>query len=401
MLFALAALLPALPLPARDAAPAPAAERSGGWGLRVRLDDVVRMRTHAALLLRGGAPGREAALDLASTLPLGAGNRPAWTSAQGRLQVPGYLLGLGLAVVMDHAGYAHRVRLEAQGATAAAFTFARWPSGSSASLAAQFGLGGPLPGLDLALGGAVTLKAGAAHPLPAAKVTLAPAPEWGIEAGLRPYLETPPWAVNLTSAADYLTLTPERAWLAWLAGRYRGLELRLGAAHGLIHQFRGAPRDGVPAASGPGTRSSVRRVADGTVLYQAVLEWEWAAPGSGAGDLTVRAASGAIGKWPIAAGQWPAARLLLDAAWPVAAEPPVAVLLRAGFLQAPLYGVEDWLATDAAQIGLSVAGGVRWEPAPGNQVRIIGGVRGHDEPDETLTLFVAVEYAHGVAPDRI
>lgn len=383
---------PLTPAPRFAAAPPPAVvlqrarapravERINDLALSAALDPIgYPLAVGAGLRLATGAPGREAALEVAAVISprrerLGR-ERPDRVFAQGRLRVPGYQLGLDLTLA-DFFGQtqAAHAGLTARGASDAALTYARWRRGSSASLAAQFGLGQLLAGLDLAVGGAVTLQAGAAYPLPAGRITLTPAPDWRFEAGLRPYLQVPRWAANVVFRADdYLDLAPERAWLAWLGGNYRSLELRFGVAHGLIHRFH--------------HHRAVDRLPDDVVLLLLALEWEAALLRSRAGDLTLRVAAGAAGPWPS-----PAARLLLDAVWPVLAEPSVAVLLQAGFLQAPLYGVEDWLASGSAGIGLAAAAGVRWAPVHGHQVQLLGGIR---ESSTDLTLFAGIEYAHRV-----
>ena len=373
----------AVPPPAvvlRHARAPRAVERTNDLALSAALDPVGDPQAvGAGLRLATGAPGREAALEVAAVVSLRrerlGRERPERISVQGRLRVPGYQLGLDMTLA-DFLGQtqAAHAGLTARGAGEAALTFARWRRGSSASLAAQFGVGQLLAGLDLAVGGAVTLQAGAAYPLPAGRVTLTPAPDWRFEAGLRPYLRVPRWAANVVPRADdYLDLAPERAWLAWLGGNYRSLELRFGVAHGLIHRFH---------------RRAVDRLPDDAVLLLLALEWEAALLRSRAGDLTLRVAAGAAGAWPA-----PAPRLLLDAAWPVLAEPSLAVLLQAGFLQAPLYGVEDWLASGSAGLGLAAAVGVRWAPVHGHQVQILGGIR---ESSTGLTLFAGIEYAHRV-----
>lgn len=359
-----------------------AVERTSDLAVSAALDPVVH--THAvgaALRLATGSPGREAALEVAATVPVRrerfSRERPERISARGRLRRPGYQLGLDLTLAefLDQTQAAHAA-LTAQGAGDAALTYARWRRGSSASLAAQFDVGQLLAGLDLAVGGAVTLQAGAAYPLPAGRITLTPAPEWRFEAGLRPYLQVPRWAANVVfKEDDYLDLAPERAWLAWLGGNYRSLELRFGVAHGLIHRFH---------------RRAVDRLPDDVVLLLLALEWEAALLRSPSGDLTLRVAAGGAGTWPA-----PAVRLLLDAVWPILAEPSVALLLQTEFLQAPLYGVEDWLAGESASLGLAAAAGVRWAPVHGHQVQLHGGIR-EAAREGYFSLFAGIEYTHRV-----
>ena len=80
--------------------------------------------------------------------------------------------------------------------------------------------------------------------------------------------------------------------------------------------------------------------------------------------------------------------------WPVLAMPPVAVVLRAGLLQAPVFGVEEWLAAGPAYLGLSAAAGLRWAPAHGHHLQFLAGIRGPSERD--LTVFAGIEYARSV-----
>ena len=344
---------------------------------RAVLDDLANPRAvHTAVLLATGAPGRQAALALAATAPLqGAG--PVRVSAHGRLSARGRQVGLELTLATAATDHVLQGRLTAAGPVDTALTYARWGSGSSASLAARFGLGRLLPALEVAIGGAVTLEAGGLFPLPAGRVTFAPAAEWRLEAELRPYVGFPRWLADAGgSAADDLELAPERAWLAWLGGGYGGLHLRIGLAHGRMHELDG---------------DTVRQVPEGKVPVQLALEWDTVVHRGRAGDLTLRVLAGATGTWPPPVAV--RVRLLLDAQWPILATPPVAVLLQGGWLQAPLYGVEDWLAGAPAHLGLSAAAGVRWAPAHGHRAQLLGGVRG--EPGD-LTLFIGIEYARSV-----
>ena len=372
--------LPPPPAAVLQTARAPeAVARTSALTARAVLEDVADLRAvHAAVLLATGAPGRDAALALAATAPL-RGRGPVRVSAQGRLDALGQQLGLDLILATAVSGHALQGRLTAAGPVATTLTYARWQSGSSASLAARLDLGQLLPAVEVAIGGAVALQAGSLFALPAGRVTFAPATPWRLEAGLRPAVGFPRWLVHAVgSAADDPDLAPERAWLAWLGGGYGELHLRVGLAHGVMHEFYG---------------DSVRQVPADRMLLQLALEWNTVVHRGRAGNLTFRLLAGATGT----TSTWPpplAARLMLDAQWPILARPPVAVLLQAGLLQAPLYGVEEWPVSATVPIGLSAAAGVRWAPAHGHQVQLLAGLRG--EPERDLTLFIGIEYARTV-----
>ena len=365
------------PAAALQTARAPeAVPRSTDLEARAALMDLASLRAvHGALLLATGAPGREAALALAATAPL-QGEGATRIAAHARLDTRGRQLGLDLAVASTVTGHALQGQLTADGPVAATVTYARWRRGSRAALAAQLGLEQLPPALEVTLGGAVALEAGTVFVLPAGRVTFAPAAEWSMEAGVRPVVGFPAWLMDPAgSVTDDLDLTPERAWMAWLGGRYGDLDLRLGVAHGLIHEFHGGSVRGMPADA---------------VLLLVALQWDTVARRGPPGDITLRAAAGVTGTWPARV----AARLLLEATWPVLATPPIAVVLRAGFLQAPLFGVEDWLAGSPAHLGLSAAAGLRWAPAHGHQLQFLAGIRGQSERD--LTVFAGIEYARSV-----
>ena len=371
----------ALPAPAAALQSARAAEalpRSSDLEGRAVLLDVAGLRAlHAALLLATGAPDEEAALALAATVPLrGAG--ATRVAAHGTLDTIGVRVGLELALATAVTGQLLQGRLAAAGPAAATVTYARWRTGSRAALEALLGLE-PLPlppALEVAIGGAVALEAGAVSAFPAGRVTFAPAAEWSIEAGIRPVVGFPAWLLDPAArVTDHLEVTPERAWMAWLGGRYGDLDLRLGVAHGLIHAFE---------------RGSVLSMPADKVLLLVALQWDTGARRGAPGDLSLRAAAGAAGTW----GGAVAARLLLEATWPVLATPPIAVVLRAGLLQAPLYGVEDWLAGTPPHLGLSAAGGLRWTPAHGHELQVVAGIRG--QTGRGLTVVAGIEYARSV-----
>ena len=370
---------PPAPVVVAQTARAPdAVERSSHLTLSAALDDLVSpqaVRTRA--LLEAGDQERQVMLDLTGTVPRSV-ERPVLVAARSRLGAPGRQLAVDFLLVTAAAGQGLRAGLSAEGPVATALTYARWRTGSSASLTARLGLGQLLSGLDVSIGGAVTLEAGGVFPLPAAQVTFAPAAAWQIAAGVRPYNALPRWLADaVASTTDFLDLTPQRAWLAWASARYADLELRFGVAHGLIHEIRG---------------ESVAPVAEGPVVFQLVAESAAVLHRGRTGDATLRLGVGAAGTWPEVR-----ARLLLEAALPFLTAPPVAALLQAGFLQAPLYGVEEWLVTSPARLGLSVAAGVRWDPAHGHQVQLLGGVRHQPaKPQLGLTPFVGIEYARRV-----
>jgi len=357
---------------------------------RAVLLDLARLRAlHGALSLGTGTPGREAALALAATTPL-QGEGATRIAARGRLDTRGRQLGLDLALASAVGGHALQARLAADGPAAGTATYARWRSGSRAALEALLELQPLPPALEVMVGGAVVLEAGAVHALPAGRVTYAPAAEWRLEAGVRPAVGFPAWLLDPAgNAIDDLELAPERAWMAWLGGGYGDFDLRLGVAHGLIHGF-----DGYAVAS----------MGADAVLAQLMLQWDTVARRGPPGDISLRVVAGAAVAWtsgaePLeaAAGIWSAGvlgRLLLDATWPVLATPPVAIVVRAGLLQAPLYGVEEWPAGSPPPLGLSARAGLRWAPAHGHQLQFLAGIRGPSERD--LTVYAGIEYARSV-----
>ena len=394
-----------VPLPAvalRLARAPEALPRSSDLKGRVVLLDVAGLGAlHAALLLANGAPGTEAALALAATTPL-VGEGATRVMAHAGIDTGGWRFGLDLALAEAATGRLGQGRLAADGPVAATVTYASWRTGSLAALEALLGLA-PLPlppALEVAIGGAAALDAGAVSVFPAGRVTFAPAAEWRVEAGVRPAIGFPAWLLDpAESVADDPELTPERAWLAWLGGGYGDLDLRLGMAHGLIHGFHG---------------DSVAVVGSHAVLFLLALQWDTVARRGPPGDITLRVAAGAAATWTpgvgalgVLAGAKAASneeatsstrgvvgRLLLEAAWPVVATPPVAVLVRAGLLQAPVFGVEEWLAPGPAHLGLSAAAGLRWAPAHGHRLEFLAGIRGPSEHD--LTVFAGIEYARSV-----
>ena len=336
----------AVPLPAvalRYARAPEALPRSSGLEGRVVLLDVAGLGAlHAALLLATGAPDLEAALALAATVPL-RGEGATRVAAHAGIDTGGWRLGLDLALAEAASGRLGQGRLAADGPVAATVTYASWRTGSLAALEALLGLA-PLPlspALEVAIGGAVAVDAGAVSVFPAGRVTFAPPAEWRLEAGVRPAIGFPAWLLDpAESVTDELELTPERAWLAWVGGGYGDLDLRLGVAHGLIHGFHGE-----------GSRQmyeidSVGVVGTHAVLFLLALQWDTVARRGPPGDITLRVAAGAATRWLVVAQGVPGSarpvaereeatistygvvgRLLVEADWPVLATPPVAVLV--------------------------------------------------------------------------
>ena len=382
----------AVPLPAvalQYARTPEALPRSSDLEGRVALLDVAGLRAlQGALLLVTGTPDREAALALAATAPL-RGEGATRVTAHAGMDTGGWRIGLDLALAEAATGRLGQGRLAAHGPVAATATYASWRTGSLAALEALLGLA-PLPALEVAIGGAVAVDAGAAALFPAGRVTFAPAAEWRLEVGVRPAVGFPAWLLDPAgSVTNYLELTPERAWVAWLGGGYGDLGLHLGVAHGLIHGFDG---------------ESVVSMGADAVVAQMMLQWNTVARRGPPGDITLRVVAGAAVAWaggaePLEpeASNWSEGvlgRLLLDATWPVLATPPVAIVVRAGLLRAPVYGVEEWPPGIPPLIGLSAAAGVRWAPAHGHQLTLLAGVRGPSERD--LTVFAGIEYARNV-----
>ena len=369
-----------------------ALHRSSDLEGRVVLLDVAGLRAlHAALRLATGAPDGEAALVLATTAPL-LGAAATRVAANGRIDTGGWRIGLDLALAEAAAGRLGQGRLAADGPVAATLTYARWHAGALAALEASLGIGQlPLsPALKVEIGAAAALDAGAVSVFPVADVSFAPAAEWRVAAGVRPAIGFPAWLLDPAgSVADELELKPERAWLAWLGGGYGDLDLRLGVAHGRIHGFDGY---------------TVALMGPPAVLAGLSLQWNTVAGHGPSGDISLRVVAGAAATWTdgreslaAEAGFWPTAvvaRLLLQATWPFLETPPAAIVVRAGLLQAPVYGVEEWLADGPAHVGLSAAAGLRWAPAHGHQLSFFAGIRGPSEHD--LTAFAGIEYARSV-----
>ena len=364
--------------------------------------DVAGLRAlHAALLLASGTPDGEAALALAATAPL-LGEGATRVAAHAGIETGGWRVGLDLALATAATDQLLQGRLAADGSLAAtapyvATTYATWRTGSLAALEALLGLA-PLPALEVAIGGAVAVDAGAVSVFPAGRVTLAPAAEWRVEAGVRPAVGFSAWLLDPAgSVTDDLDLTPERAWVAWLAGGYGDLGLHLGVAHGLIHGFDG---------------DSVASMGAAAVVARLMLQWNTVVRRGPPGDITLRVVAGAAVAWArgpepleFEAGFWSEGvlgRLLLDATWPVLATPAIAIVVQAGLLRAPVYGVEEWPAGSPPPLGLSAAAGLRWAPAHGHQLKLLAGLRGPSEHD--LTAFAGIEYARNVvrlvAPPR-
>ena len=388
----------AVPLPAvalRYARAPEALPRSSDLEGRVVLLDVAGA-LHAALLLASGAPDGESALVLAATTPL-LGDYATRVAASAGIDTGGWRLGLDFALATAATDQLLQGRLAADGSGAGAVPyvaarFASWRTGSLAALEALLGLAAlPIaPALEVAIGGAVAVDAGAVSVFPAGRVTFAPAAEWRVEAGVRPAIGFSAWLLDpAASVTNDLELVPERAWVAWLGGGYGDLDLRLGVAHGLIHGFDG---------------DSVASMGAEAVVARLMLKWDAVVRRGPPGDITLRVVAGAAVAWArgvepleFEAGFWSEGvlgRLLLDATWPVLATPPVAIVVQAGLLRAPVYGVEEWPAGSPPPLGLSAAAGLRWAPAHGHQLKFLAGMRGPSEHD--LTVFAGIEYARSV-----
>ena len=380
-----------LPAVALQYARAPEAlPRSSALEGRVVLLEVAGLGVlHAALLLASGAPGTEAALALAATTPL-LGEGATRVAAHAAFETGGGRIGLDLALATAPYGGLGQGRLAADGPVAATFTYTRWRTGSRAALEALLGLELLPPALEIAIGAAVALDAGTASVFPAGRVTFAPAPEWRVEAGVRPAVGFPGWLLEpAESVTDELELTPERAWLAWLGGGYGDLDLRLGVAHGLIHGFDG---------------DSVASMGADAVVGRLMLKWDTVVRRGPPGDITLRVVAGAAVAWAggaeplqFEANFWSEGvlgRLLLETTWPILATPATAIVVRGGLLRAPVYGVEDWPGGRPPPLGLSAAAGLRWAPAHGHRLELLAGIRGPSEHD--LTVFAGIEYARSV-----
>lgn len=209
--------------------------------------------------------------------------------------------------------------------------------------------------------------------LPAAHVRYAGTPAWHLAAGVRPMLGYPRRLPHLVreNPDDSAVLRPEQGWLAWLGAGVGAIDARAGLAHGL---GRAAP------AAGPGL-----------VLFGVAAETAWQTAG---GQVTVAARAGA--NWDRYDVRW---RLHADGRWQVVATPPVTLLLGARWISSrDYYGVhadEDWtLAVFRDEPGAAVVAGVRWSPAWGHWLQVVGGV--NYLPAGDLTWGFGIEYGRDV-----
>ena len=211
----------AVPSPAaalRSARAPQALPRSSDLGGRVVLLDVAGLgAVHAAARLATGAPEWEAALALAATAPL-RGEGATRVTASAGMAAGGGRIGLDFALATAATGRLLQGRLAADGPVAATATYASWGAGSLTALEALLGLE-PLPALEVTLGGAVALDAGAVSVLPAARVTFAPAAEWRLAAGVRPAIGFPAWLLDPAASVTDESGAGAGAGLAGMAGR--------------------------------------------------------------------------------------------------------------------------------------------------------------------------------------
>ena len=253
---------------------------------------------------------------------------------------------------------------------------AEWRLALAAELASMTLPSGPQAALGLAAGWAgKDLFA-----LPAVRVRYAGKPAWHLAAGVRPMLGYPRWLHHLIREQPGGTagLRPEQGWLAWLGGGIGVIDVRAGWAHGLT-----------PGADG-GERAR-RAVGPGVLLVGAAAEAAWH---TGGGPVTVAARAGA--NWDRHDVRW---RLHAAGEWQFATVPPITLLLGArwiGFRE--YYAVfpdEDWtlaIFRDAPES--AVIAGVRWSPAWGHRLELVGGI--NFLPAGDLTWGIGIEYARDI-----
>ena len=253
---------------------------------------------------------------------------------------------------------------------------AEWRVALAAELASMTLPSGPQAALGLAAGWAgKDLFA-----LPAVRVRYAGKPAWHLAAGVRPMLGYPRWLHHLIREQPGGTagLRPEQGWLAWLGGGIGVIDVRAGWAHGLT-----------PGADG-GERAR-RAVGPGVLLVGAAAEAAWQ---TGGGPVTVAARAGA--NWDRHDVRW---RLHAAGEWQFATVPPITLLLGArwiGFRE--YYAVfpdEDWtlaIFRDAPES--AVIAGVRWSPAWGHRLELVGGI--NFLPAGDLRWGIGIEYARDI-----
>ena len=336
----------------------------------------------AAVRYRNGGMEPTVVLGLSGLVPIesAAGD----VSVHAALEFPAWRGGLDGALTAAGHHRAGQVELSgAAGPVSGALSMQHWQAQPAdpkwrLALAAEVALMTPPSGPQAALG----LAAGAGEDLfalPAVRVRYAGKPAWHLAAGVRPMLGYPRWLHHLIREQPGGTagVHPEQGWLAWLGGGIGAVDLRAGWAHGLT-----------PGAGGERPR---RAAGPGVLLVGMAAETAWQ---TGGGPVTVTARAGA--NWDRHDVRW---RLHAAGEWQFATVPPITLLLGArwiGFRE--YYAVfpdEDWtlaIFRDAPES--AVIAGVRWSPAWGHRLELVGGI--NFLPAGDLTWGIGIEYARDI-----
>ena len=328
--------------------------------------------------MEAGSAARTASLHLSGSVPIDRRSAPGRTREPGALAARG-LLGtrawqLGLDGSLAAAGLDHAWHAGVNGASGPvhlAFSYHRWladPAAPGWQIAGAAALVWSLPGAPMVrLGLAAGWSELGTFAFPEMRLHYVPAPEWRLDAGVRPVVGYPRAVAELVAGDPDrgAALHPDRALMMWLGGGHGAVDLRVGLAHGLLRS---------PAAAGRAARESGTE----TILLGMTAGTAPAGPGSGELEIAVRAG----GNWYWREAAW-STRLLAIAEWHPGVTLPVALLVRARWIQSSGYTAidtdEDWsLGIFREDPGLAVVVGLRWSVAYGHDFAIVGGVHRPD-----------------------
>ena len=337
----------------------------------------------AAVRYRNGGMEPTVALGLSGLVPIesAAGD----VSVHAALEFPAWRGGLDGALTAAGHHRAGQVELSgAAGPVSGVLSMQHWQAQPAdpkwrLALAAEVALMTPPSGPQASLGLAAGWAGEDLFALPAVRVRYAGKPDWHLAAGIRPMLGYPRWLHHLIRDQPYGTagLRPEQGWLAWLGGGIGVIDVRAGWAHGLT-----------PGAGGERPR---RAAGPGVLLVGMAAETAWQ---TGGGPVTVAARAGA--NWDRHPVRW---RLHADGEWQFATVPPITLLLGARWIESPKYYAvfpdEDWtLAIFRDEPGPAVIAGVRWSPAWGHRLELVGGI--NFLPAGDLTWGIGIEYGRDI-----
>ena len=369
----------------RVARSVPAVERSAQFAAAVAAvgTDTVH-GIPAAVRYRNGGLAPMVVLGLSGLVPIesAAGD----VSVHAALEFPAWRGGLDGALTAAGHHRAGQVELSgAAGPVSGALSIQHWQAQPAdpewrLALAAEVALMTLPSGPQAALGLAAGWAGEDLFALPAVRVRYAGKPAWHLAAGVRPMLGYPRWLHHLIREQPGGTagLRPEQGWLAWLGGGIGVIDVRAGWAHGLT-----------PGAGG-GARAR-RAAGPGVLLVGMAAETAWQ---TGGGPVMVAARAGA--NWDRHDVRW---RLQADGEWQFASVPPITLLLGARWIQSRKYYAvfpdEDWtlaIFRDAPES--AVIAGVRWSPAWGHRLELVGGI--NFLPAGDLTWGIGIEYARDI-----